>query len=98
MNSNDPEEQELSILCLHLLQACAVYINTLLIQEILSDPTWRNRLTPEDYRALSPLIHSHFNPYGTFLLDLAKRLMIGIEDFTHENASQRESEAISQIA
>ncbi len=98
VNSNDPEEQELSILCLHLLQACAVYINTLLIQEILSDPMWRNRLTPEDYRALSPLIHSHFNPYGTFLLDLAKRLMIGIEDFTHENASQRESEAISQIA
>jgi len=98
VNSNDPEEQELSILCLHLLQACAVYINTLLIQEILSDPAWRNRLTPEDYRALSPLIHSHFNPYGTFLLDLAKRLMIGIEDFTHENTSQRESEAINQIA
>ena len=98
VNSNDPEEQELSILCLHLLQACSVYINTLLIQEILSDPIWRNRLTPEDYRALSPLIHSHFNPYGTFLLDLAKRLMIGIEDSTHENASQRESEAISQIA
>lgn len=98
VNSNDPEEQELSILCLHLLQACSVYINTLLIQEILSDPMWRNRLTPEDYRALSPLIHSHFNPYGTFLLDLAKRLMIGIEDFTHENASQRESEAINQIA
>ena len=102
INSNDPDEQELSILCLHLLQACAVYINTLLIQEILSDPYWRNKLTPEDYRALSPLIHSHFNPYGTFLLDLAKRLMINIEDFAHareqSNASQRESEAVNQTA
>jgi TnpA family transposase len=81
INSNDPDEQELSILCLHLLQACSVYINTLLIQEILSDPYWRNKLTPEDYRALSPLIHSHFNPYGIFLLDLEKRLMINIKDF-----------------
>ena len=102
INSNDPDEQELSILCLHLLQACAVYINTLLIQEILADPSWRKRLTSEDYRALSPLIHSHFNPYGTFLLDLAKRLMIGIEDFNHDakesNISQRKSETINQVA
>jgi len=102
INSNDPDEQELSIFCLHLLQACSVYINTLLIQEILSDPYWRNKLTPEDYRALSPLIHSHFNPYGTFLLDLAKRLMINIKDFAHDrdksNARQRESEAVNQAA
>ncbi|WP_440617913.1 Tn3 family transposase [Cysteiniphilum sp. 6C5] len=76
INSNDPEEQELSILCLHLLQACSVYINTLLIQEILSEPEWKNKFTTEDYRALSPLIHSHFNPYGIFLLDLDSRLMI----------------------
>lgn len=102
INSNDPDEHELSILCLHLLQACAVYINTLLIQEILADPNWRKRFTSEDYRALSPLIHSHFNPYGTFLLDLAKRLMIGIEDYNHDakesNISQRKSEAINQVA
>lgn len=102
INSNDPDEQELSILCLHLLQACVVYINTLLIQEILADPNWRKRLTSDDYRALSPLIHSHFNPYGTFLLDLVKRLMIGIEDFNHDakesNISQRKSEAINQVA
>lgn len=102
INSNDPDEHELSILCLHLLQVCAVYINTLLIQEILADPNWRKRLTSEDYRAPSPLIHSHFNPYGTFLLDLVKRLMIGIEDFNHDteesDTSQRKSEAINQVA
>ena len=52
-----------------------------------------------DYRALSPLIHSHFNPYGTFLLDLAKRLMINKEDFEYagktSNTSQRKSQAIA---
>ena len=100
INSNDPDEHELSILCLHLIQACSVYINTLLIQEILSDPMWRKKLTPEDYRALSPLIHSHFNPYGTFLLDLEKRLMISIEELSNVSREksyigQREIEAVN---
>ena len=98
ISSNGPEEQELSILCLHLLQVCAVYINTLLIQEILSDTAWRNKLKPEDFRALSPLFHAHFNPYGIFLLDLEKRLMIGKEDIIHDrsekNSSQRKSQTI----
>ena len=100
INSNDPEEQELSILCLHLLQVCAVYINTLLIQEILSDENWRNKLKPEDFRALSPLFYAHFNPYGIFLLDLEKRLMIGKEDIIYDrskkNSGQRESKAIAE--
>lgn len=30
MSSNDPEDQELSIVCLHLLQACMGYVNTAL--------------------------------------------------------------------
>ena len=55
-----------------------VYINTLIIQEVLSDPKWMSKLTPEDKRALTPLIHAHINPYGLFPLDLAQRLIIGI--------------------
>ena len=27
-----------------------------------------------DFRALTPLIHSHVDPYGTFELDMKKRL------------------------
>jgi hypothetical protein len=65
-------------------------------------PYWRNKLTPEDYRALSPLIHSHFNPYGIFLLDLEKRLIINIKDFGNDrdksNTRERESEAVNQAA
>jgi TnpA family transposase len=74
ISSNDPEEQELSMLCLHLLQMSLVYINTLMIQTILHTPPWENRLTFEDKRALTPLMHEHVNPYGLFILDLDKRL------------------------
>ncbi len=78
ISTNNREEQELSVACLHLLQVCMVYINTLIIQQILSEKFWENKLTPEDKRALTPLIHSHINPYGLFPLDLDQRLIITI--------------------
>jgi hypothetical protein len=64
----------LFVLSLHLLQACLVYINTLMIQEVLAAPKWLQRMTPEDFRALTPLLYAHINPYGLFELDMAKRL------------------------
>lgn len=72
--SNRLESQELSVLSLHLLQICLVYINTLMIQSILSQKHWQNRLTTIDKRAITPLIFSHVNPYGTFKLDLNERI------------------------
>jgi hypothetical protein len=30
----------------------------------------------EDFRALSPLVYLYVNPYGTFALDLEKRIPI----------------------
>lgn len=76
LSTNNRDDQELSVACLHLLQVCMVYINTLIIQEVLSDPTLKNKLTPEDFRALTPLIHAHLNPYGLFPLDFTQRLDI----------------------
>jgi len=73
MDSNI-EEQELSVLSLHLLQNCLVYINTLMIQEILAGKEWENRLQLEDFRALTPLIYQHVNPYGNFTLDMNERI------------------------
>ena len=73
-NTNQRADMEVSMLCLHLLQVSMVYINTLLIQEVLREPAWANRLTPDDLRALTPLIYSHVNPFGVFLLDLSQRL------------------------
>ena len=74
--TNNTEDQELSVLCLHLLQVCMVYINTLIIQQILVQAHWQNRFTPEDYRALTPLFSGHINPYGLFPLDFSKRISI----------------------
>ncbi|MCU7939830.1 MAG: Tn3 family transposase [gamma proteobacterium symbiont of Bathyaustriella thionipta] len=74
--TNRLEDQELSVLCLHLLQISMVYVNTLMIQQILSEPRWDSLMTIEDYRALSPLIYSHINPYGEFELDMHQRLTL----------------------
>ena len=74
--TNDLENQELTMLALHLLQICLVYINTLMIQRVLTEPDWTQRMHPEDLRALTPLIYSHVTPYGTFRLDMNQRLAI----------------------
>ena len=72
--SNRPSEQEISILSLHLLQISLVYINTLLIQNVLSESGWQQCMTEEDWRGLSPLIYHHVNPYGRIDLDMEQRL------------------------
>lgn len=72
--TNRIEDQEISALSLHLLQACLVHINTLMIQEVLDEQAWQARMTPRDMAALSPLPHAHFNPYGRFDLDMNARL------------------------
>jgi Tn3 transposase DDE domain len=74
MASNRLEDQELAMLALHLLQIAMVYINTLMIQQVLTDDVWWARMTPDDLRALTPLIYTHITPYGTFRLDMNERL------------------------
>ena len=74
--TNQRDDQEIAVLSLHLVQACLVYINTLMLQQVLDEPRWREKMTPEDYRALTPLIYQHVNPYGIFDLDMTKRLAI----------------------
>jgi TnpA family transposase len=76
MVSNRREDHEISMLALHLLQNCMVYINTLMLQQVLAQPQWSERLTPRDLRALTPLIWEHVNPYGRFDLDMDTRLPI----------------------
>jgi Tn3 transposase DDE domain len=68
--SNRLENQELLMLSLHLLQVSLVYVNTLMIQQVLAEPQWQDRLTTVDLRALSPLKWQHVNPYGTFTLNM----------------------------
>jgi TnpA family transposase len=72
--SNHREDHEVSMLALHLLQNCRVYINTLMLQQVLAQPHWERKLTPRDLSALTPLIWEHVNPYGRFELDMDARL------------------------
>ncbi|MEL7079389.1 MAG: Tn3 family transposase [Cyanobacteria bacterium J06648_1] len=72
--SNRLESQELSVLSLHLLQICLVYVNTLMIQSVLAQKHWQKRLTARDLQAITPLIFGHVNPYGLFRLDMKERI------------------------
>ncbi len=70
------EDQEIAVLSLHLLQICLVYINTLMMQRILSEKDWLKLRHKDDLRDLTSLIRGPINPYGTFWLDLDERLLI----------------------
>jgi hypothetical protein len=72
--SNRLEDQEILMLALHVLQVSLVYVNTLMIQQVLAEPEGQDRLTAIDLRALSPLKWQHVNPYGTFTLNMKERL------------------------
>lgn len=74
---NRQDDQEIALLCLHLLQSSLVYINTLMIQQVLEDPAWPGQMTKRDRAALSPLLTHHINPYGRFDLDLETRIPLG---------------------
>lgn len=78
IQTNRMEDQEIAVLSLHLLQNCLVLINTLMIQEVLLDKnkSLLQKLVPEDFRALTPLIYAHVNPYGTFKLNMKERLTL----------------------
>jgi hypothetical protein len=76
ISSNRQEEQEMTVLCLRILQAALVYVNTLLLQDVLAEDDWAELLTPEDRRGLTPLFWQHVLPYGEVKLDMTARLTI----------------------
>ena len=62
------------MLALQLLQNSLVLMNTLMLQKVLEEPSWLQRMTPDDWRGLCPLIYHHINPYGLFRLDMTTRI------------------------
>ncbi len=58
LSTNKTDDQEISILSLHLLQMSLVYINTLMIQQILAESVWFDRMTERDMAALTPTVNS----------------------------------------
>jgi hypothetical protein len=84
MASNRIDDQEISMLSLHLIQLSLVYVNTLMIEQVLAESAWQTRLNANDRRGITPLIYVHVNPYSSLQLDLNSR-------FAHRSAPIRPS-------
>lgn len=72
--TNRVRDQETAAHGLHLLQSSLVFVNTRMVQSVPRNPEVVARLSPKDYRGLSPLIYLHITPYGRFEVDLDKRI------------------------
>lgn len=95
ISSNHEKAQTLSVISLHLLQLSMVYINTLMIQQIIEEQRLSDVLTKEDKRALTPLIYEHVNPMGCFqyicqsvYLTLFIRRLRNGENFSKKNGKK----------
>jgi hypothetical protein len=62
--SNRRDEQELSVLCLRVLRSALVYVNTLMVQDVLADDKWADRMTPSRSARSDPAVWTHVAPYG----------------------------------
>jgi TnpA family transposase len=91
------EDQEVMLLALHLLQNAMVYINTLMIQRVLSEKAWMGRRTAEDFRGLMPLLYGHLSPYGTFVLDMMTRLDIELPSLIRPVTDEGKRKASSPV-
>jgi hypothetical protein len=72
--SNRHEDHEISMLALHLLHNCLIYINPLVLQQVLARSHWSQKLGARDLGAMTPLIWEHVTPNGRFELDMNARL------------------------
>ena len=61
------------MLSLRLLHVSLVYVDTLIIQQVLAEPEWPVRVTAVDRRALTPFTRQHINPYGAFPVNINER-------------------------
>ncbi|MEV7013678.1 Tn3 family transposase [Streptosporangium sp. NPDC051022] len=76
ISTNRREEVEMTALCPRILQAAPVFVNTLMLQDVLADAQWADLLTPADRRGLTSLFWQHVRPYGEVRLNLSARLPI----------------------
>ena len=64
------------MLCLRVLQSALVYVNTPMVQDLLGDDDWADRMTEVDHRGLTPLFWTHVSPYGEVRLNMTRRLTL----------------------
>ncbi|MGB4191213.1 MAG: Tn3 family transposase [Rickettsiales bacterium] len=76
LSSNEENDHKLSVLSLHLVQSSLVYINILLLQQVVKAEDLTSVLTVEDKRAITPLFYDHVSQYGSYHLDMNARIPI----------------------
>ena len=54
---------------------CLVSVTTLMSQCVSAEGPGRDSMEAEDFRALTPYLYRHVNPYGTFRLDMESHLL-----------------------
>ena len=54
-----------------------VYVNTLMLQDVLAEDEWSQLLTSEDYRGRTPLTWANVAMHGEFKLNMNSRLDLG---------------------
>ena len=74
ISANRREEVEMTALCLRIMQKALVYVNTLVLQDVLADEAWSGLLGEHDRRGLTPLFTVNITPYGEIQLNLDRRL------------------------
>ena len=55
-----------------------------MLQRVLAEPGWLERMTTDDHRGLTPSIYAHINPYGRLDVDSA-------DELTSSNAWRRKN-------
>jgi TnpA family transposase len=59
--TNSRAQQEITTLCLHLLQNCLMLINTILVEQTIAQHHLLTQWQAADQRALTPLFYAHVN-------------------------------------
>jgi TnpA family transposase len=72
IETNDTDVQELTVLCLHLLQNALVLVNTVMMERVLNENGYIKKMDAVDMNAMTPLFTSNVNPYGDINLDINK--------------------------
>jgi TnpA family transposase len=75
--TNHRDEQEMSALSLRVLQAALVYVNTLMLQDLLAEPDWADVAHRGGPTRADPAVWSHVLPYGEVKLNMSNRLRLG---------------------
>lgn len=71
--TNRRDEQELSVLCLRVLQAALVYVNTLMVQDVLADEDLGDRADRRRPARPHAVVLDARRPYGEVKLDMSAR-------------------------